>query len=481
MLHAAQVTGKAGGGERNVDATPDSAVQKAMTGGPSPTGARSDEPSSEQAATGVSSSAGKDERGRPLREFAHVLKGTNSLIVGAAALLAAVSLLGADVTGLLDGPGPPPTLEASFIEAKVEPNVLLEQYEESNRTTVNTGYVPMGDDGNRVEVSNVEATAATSEEEEARTREEAEAKETQAREEKSAKEALARAEAEGKEAQARGAKEAQEMKAKTEKEGREAQQQAAREQSDAQRRAAKEEAKLRGEGRSQQANAVEQQVSLGAEARRQQAQVSSEETKARVSEAATIAHEEVDPKATVPHQSATPILQQEGAAEVAAGTAVPTSEVDEVLSKAGVKLRSTCSRSCALRPTVDKAVADYSSNLNDAARQVAAAFNGAREGVDEGTRQPLGATVDYSIELVGYTGRLLIMEWSLCSTQTGRPLPRQWWRNVIVKEIKPTSNRVRSSGDFWAPVPPSRGNYYFRLRVFEGDSEAAHSVTGRFH
>jgi hypothetical protein len=66
--------------------------------------------------------------------------GTENLILKIAGLVTAVGVLVAAATALFGGGSAPAVLEASFVEAKAEPNVLLEQYEYSNQTTVNAAY-----------------------------------------------------------------------------------------------------------------------------------------------------------------------------------------------------------------------------------------------------------------------------------------------------------------------------------------------------
>src|SRR6202035_4540791 len=184
-----------------------------------------------------------------------------------------------------------------------------------------------------------------------------------------------------------------------------------------------------------------------------------------------------------PPPSQTP-FHREGKAKVLVGTGAPTSEVDSVLGKvrtilnkeraslnksdanfsksdaalskenpvfseisSGSPIRepaasetegetlaksvpSHCGTGCALRPTVDKAIADYSSNLAEAARQVSYAFTDSRLKIYDHRLQPVGVTVNYTVDFVGFAGKKMILEWTLCSKLTGRPLPRAWWRNV---------------------------------------------------
>ncbi len=217
----------------------------------------------------------------------------------------------------------------------------------------------------------------------------------------------------------------------------------------------------------------------------------------------------------------TPAFHREGDAEVAVGTGAPTSQVDAVLSEAikllereespfgtetvsfgagdssfrevsnappvrsasGVRLYvpSHCGTSCALRPVIDQAIANYSSNRALAAREIAAVFHDSRVEVFDGKLQPVGASVNYTVAVSGLADQLVRLEWTLYSKQSGQPLSREWWRNVIVKQIKPLSERVLVAGSFWAPVPPNPGDYYFQLRLLRGQSESAHRETEPFH
>jgi len=164
---------------------------------------------------------------------------------------------------------------------------------------------------------------------------------------------------------------------------------------------------------------------------------------------------------------------------------VSTGEPSETLPSAPTTASSvpaTCASTCGLRPTIDQAIADYSANLAEAARTVAAAFRESRNEIFEHKVVPVGVTVSYSLDLVGFAGKRLVLEWTLCSSSTERPLPRTWWRNVIVKQVVPsTDSPTRVHGNFWAPIPATRGDYYFRLRVFEGGSEHTNRVTEAFH
>ena len=68
-----------------------------------------------------------------------VIGDANKSIVAAGTLVGALAALVTAVALLLPGSSNPAVLEASFEEAKVEPNVLHEQYEDLSRTTASTG------------------------------------------------------------------------------------------------------------------------------------------------------------------------------------------------------------------------------------------------------------------------------------------------------------------------------------------------------
>jgi hypothetical protein len=361
-------------------------------------------------------------------------RGTNSLVIFGGAL---VGLIAALVVLLQSGPSP--SREASVPEARARANVLLEQFQAENvayQQPLRPRAVGAAHDAVLSTSAGAERTMATLE-------------------------APEQAELEAKRQAEQKEKEASQLPEKSEREGRR-------------------------EGAQTEQKAHEEQES--SEASPSNGHVGTQTGAVSAREAAKLAYEDAHPAASAPAEVTPPPLRRKGAAEVAIGTNVPTSAVDAVLRKAepaliaaGVNVPATCGQSCPLRLTVDKAISDYSSNLNDAAQEVAAAFHRSRTLVYENKREPVGAVVDYSIDLAGYAGHTLILEWTLNST-SGGPLPREWWRNVIVKYIKPTTaDRTAIPGSFWAPVPPAVGNYYFRLRVFDGHSEAAHGETNTFH
>jgi flagellar biosynthesis GTPase FlhF len=412
-----------------------------------------------------------NERKGPISTVTNVLGKINKVVYAAAGTVVVVA---AAVAILLPSHPGPSVVEATFDEAKVEPDVLLEQYESDSQTTASTDDVSQGLPGGYwlaadtapasarptigvLAIVSESATATSASSSTAASISRSDGEETGSKEEEKTKKELQ-------------IQEAAELK----EEARQKEQAHLDEE-----KVRREEARQREEAERGQATQLKGREQAQAEEARAQAKAREEAT-VRAKEAATVEKEAEHPASTEPSASSTP-LHREGHAKVLIGTGVPAGEVKAVLSKAGVNVSSNCGASCGLTPAVDKAIADDPSNLDEAAREVAAIFNGSRVGVYDHKSQPVGATVDYAIDFVGYARKRMILEWTLRSKQTERPLLREWWRNVIVKQIEPTSNSTKIFGNFWAPIPPQRGDYYFRLKVFYDESEAAHGETDLFH
>jgi hypothetical protein len=219
-----------------------------------------------------------------------------------------------------------------------------------------------------------------------------------------------------------------------------------------------------------------------------------EESKNQPDNGKTVVHSG-STKFVAPPSSPTP-FHPEGDVKVLVGTGVPTSKVDAVLDKVKhlldadgqngqggvhVPLGGGCDTSCALRPLVDQAITDTSSNLAEAAGEIASVFTDTRSREFENRRQPIGVTVSYKLDLRNYAGKRVTVVWSLCSAATNKALPRTWWRNVIVKQVEPTTDDAPVPGTFWAPIPRRMGDYYLELKVFTGDNEDEHAITATFH
>ncbi|HEY2767931.1 MAG TPA: hypothetical protein VGI76_06710 [Solirubrobacteraceae bacterium] len=413
-----------------------------------------------------------------------LLDRTNKVVVLLGGIGALILTAGAVIALFSDGT--PHTPEAKFLEATIDPHVLLKQFEANTSTGSEVSYAPPAngtDDrialdvapaatpegGKRVEATFVRATAKTASL--ARVS-------TIALGNVELSHVQAEAQAEATHAQEQGETETEHAQAQAQEEGRLGASRAAQQSIQAQRHAqsAGDQAAASAEAEGKQAQSGQQNP----EASEAQIKAQAEEARVKATEAAKLKYEDQNPASSVPTEVKKPPLRREGNADVAVGTGAPKQAVAEAIRMSGVQdacLKPSCP---AITSTTDKAIADYSSNLDEAARSIAETFRDSRrESVDNKTEQ-VGVTVDYSIDFVGYSGKRLLLEWTLCSTRGG-PLHREWWRNVVVKQIKPRSDPAKVIGDFWAPVPPASGDYYFRLRVFDGLEQAGTTRTDLFH
>lgn len=429
---------------------------------------------------------------------------------------AAVAIVAVASMILPKGPGPKPAVDASFEEAKVDPNVVLAQYEYDNQPASATNASDRGSVQLKYTLV-ADAISATSTTEEPHNGTQTTGTETvkESTEEVEAKRAKEKEEQEAHEKAI-----AEEVRKREALKAREAAKKAKEEAE------AKEEAKLRAKEEVAIKREEEAEEKPVGPAKSKHAQGNSGGSHQGGASETRVRAEPVPPPRS---------FHKEGAAKVAIGTGAPTEEVDAVLRRARAILRkraasvsqtygrgdaafearpgsremaaselaarppdqalvtaasdpgaatlansvpSHCGAGCALAPTVDKALADYSSNLAQAARVVAAAFRESRVELYEAKPQPVGVTVDYEIHFVGYEGQLMRLEWTL--DKSGRPLPKTWWRKVVVKQIVPSSESIGVAGNFWAPVPPRRGDYYFSLRVSDASGEATHRTSETF-
>ena len=423
----------------------------------------SGDPAPEEA-RGAEETRGAEHR-TPLKKVLRVLVGTEHVVVRAAADLAAVAALVTFAVHLLGGGGPgPATLEASFLDAKVRSGVLLAQYVGETQP-INADYLPQSTStagGTRADISMVAFTPTDTTAAGAIPAGPA------------GTVAISNPEQEREEAE-KLAREAKLKQTKAQSEEEKQQEEAQKKEPKANDEKGNEE--TRGEAPTTE---KEHQRLQNADELRQQAKTESEDAHLKASEAKKIEHEEAHPASSAPPSLPPTPLYRQGDAEVAVGTSPAQDEVEAVISESKVSLPDRCRHSCAISPAIDKALSEYATNSDEAARQLASIFHDSRQGVFEHKREPLGVTVNYEIDFVGYQGHLLALVWSLCSASTGRPLPREWWRNIVAEQIEPASNKAKIPGNFWAPVPPTRGHYYFRLRVFDRGSEVAYVRTPEF-
>ena len=151
--------------------------------------------------------------------------------------------------------------------------------------------------------------------------------------------------------------------------------------------------------------------------------------------------------------------------KTSASSATPAASAQVVLSS---RCHSTV---CGATQEIERALT-ADPNPVKAAQAVAAAFIGSRAEVVGKQLYPIGAMVTYNVSLQGFANQELTLEWSLIGRANKRPLPRPWWRNVIVAQIKPAVNNESLDGTFWVPIPPEHGDYLVHLVLLDGSGVA---------
>jgi len=386
--------------------------------------------SAHQTASGWKSLIGKV--GRALGKVGRALGGTSRAIIAAGAVAAAVF----GIVHYWNELNTEPNVVVNFHEAKVEPQIGLEQYEHEE----NSAPSPAGtaDNGFQTRAAAYRLAADTAP--------------------ALARPAVLLAAVAGTQEEAQ-LKEGERIKKEGEKIKEEAKHQEETEQHE--EAEIKEEA-ARAEARAQAEQKKEAEDAKLAEKAEQQgaARAQAEEEKAR--EEAARANSAAHAKKEEARQATAKKRMEAGA---------PQGAVDAVLIKSGLGMSSsTCGSSCALRPTVEKAIAS-SQDLAQAAKEVAAAVGGSRNSD--------GARVDYTVSLDGLANKVLFLRWTLCARDSGA-LSKEYWRNVIFKKYEPSSDTKVLVGTFWAPIPSAKDDYYIRMRVFDGRSEVTHTSTEAF-
>jgi hypothetical protein len=161
-------------------------------------------------------------------------------------------------------------------------------------------------------------------------------------------------------------------------------------------------------------------------------------------------------------------------------SAPPTSETSASSATPGasahVVLPSHChSAVCGAAQEIERALT-YDPNPVKAAEAVAAMFNDSRSEVVGKQLYPIGAMVTYNVSLEGFANKEATLEWSLIGKADRRPLPRPWWRNIVVAHIKPAVDNESLDGTFWVPIPPEHGDYLVHLVLLDGNG-VAHAQT----
>ncbi len=175
-------------------------------------------------------------------------------------------------------------------------------------------------------------------------------------------------------------------------------------------------------------------------------------------------------------------LASQQTAVVAALTSIPvttaqlpgleaTNQASPTDQSVRIAVPDSCPKACAVTSMIDQSLAHHSDPIA-AARALERALAESRGQIRDNKFYPLGVTVSYTVELAGFAHREAILEWSLWSKSTHRPLPKRWLREVIAMQIKPEADDESFVSRFWIPYPPPHGNYVVHLTLYDSKGVA---------
>jgi hypothetical protein len=120
---------------------------------------------------------------------------------------------------------------------------------------------------------------------------------------------------------------------------------------------------------------------------------------------------------------------------------------------------------CAGRPIVEQALAASHNNVAEAARKLRAAAGEWRALTAGGTPQWIGVPVHYTLDISGYAGRWVKVQYSI-STRGRHRLPPVWWNHeVLIRRTLAKGSEVSAPERFWAPIPQEPGDYFIELEL----------------
>ena len=85
------------------------------------------------------------------------------------------------------------------------------------------------------------------------------------------------------------------------------------------------------------------------------------------------------------------------------------------------------------------------------------------------TREVLGVTVSFDLQLEGFKGRRSHVRWSLYSAREDRRVPRDWLINRHALSLRAKTNEDRASKEFWVPLPRRKGPFFVRVSAYDDE------------
>ena len=87
-----------------------------------------------------------------------------------------------------------------------------------------------------------------------------------------------------------------------------------------------------------------------------------------------------------------------------------------------------------------------------------------------GTKEPVGATVNYRISMTGFNGREVDVRWELHRPE-GPILPHKWLKNQRAGLLRGEAEKDSATPYFWIPLPDEPGPFVVRLIALDEDGD----------
>ncbi len=226
--------------------------------------------------------------------------------------------------------------------------------------------------------------------------------------------------------------------------------------------AAQEKVKATAEQKSAEARVQEEQK------KELEAHKRAEGTDGRPAASAHAAAEEAKARTKAQQEEATVLARKREVARPVAERRVEAGKpglVEEVLREA--HLPQHCRPTCALKPTIERAL-KASSNNEAAATHAALAVS----------RGP-GVRVRYKVTLTGLEHKVVVLTYAL--VQTSGPTPAlRYLLPIEIRAVAPVHEPEVVRGTCWVPVPSGSRQYYLDLTVRDGETEVESEDTSDF-
>ena len=124
-----------------------------------------------------------------------------------------------------------------------------------------------------------------------------------------------------------------------------------------------------------------------------------------------------------------------------------------------------------LLPAADVDEAPGGGAVADAEALVKVLENTRARPVSSGGSEPLGVTLNFDLEIEGFTDARAEVRWSLYDAGARKRVPRDWLVNRRALVVRPEATFDRASAEFWVPAPKRKGPFFVRLGVYDDEGQ----------